>query len=136
MPRTASLLAVLAVAALLPAPALRAEGGKPPVPAPKPPEARPAPKPPEDPAPSPVRVYVPFEDLRKVFEKEGQGVFVPWKEFQELWRKAMDRPDVAPPVSGVTAARYEGRVEGDLAILEANLDVASASDGETLIPVG
>ncbi len=135
--RTAALLAILAVAALAPLPGARAEGGrpKPPVPAPGPAPA-PAPKEGEDAGPSPVRVYVPFEDLRKVFEKEGQGVFVPWKEFQDLWRKAMDRPETAPSVAGVTTARYEGRVEGDLAILEATLDVAAASDGESAVPVG
>src|SRR5258705_3216519 len=139
MPRTAVLMALLAVAVLSPVPAFPLEGGgatpRAPAPAPKPAPA-PAPREGEDPAPSPVRVYIPFEDLRKVFEKEGQGVFVPWKEFQDLWRRAMDRPESATNVSGVTSAKYEGRGEGDLAILEAGLDIAAASDGESAVAVG
>ncbi len=85
--------------------------------------------------PPPARVYVPFEDLKKVFEKEGQGVFVPYEEFQRLWRKAMDRPE-APAPSGVATASYEGRVEGDLALVEASLELVSSTDGESAVPVG
>jgi hypothetical protein len=94
------------------------------------------PKDANDDVPPPARVYVPFEDLKKVFDKEGQGVFVPWAEFRELWRKAMDRgPDGAPP-SGVSSALYEGTVEGDLAIVEATLEVQAGADGESAVPVG
>ena len=36
---------------------------------------------------SPAKVYVPYKELKAVFEKEGQGVFLPYKEFQRLWRQ-------------------------------------------------
>ncbi len=91
---------------------------------------------PGDEVPPPSRVYIPFEDLKKVFEKEGQGVFVPYEEFQRLWKRAMDRPAEATAPSGVSTAFYEGRVEGDLAVIEAALEVIAASDGESAIPVG
>ena len=90
----------------------------------------------DDDVPPPARVYVPFEDLKKVFEQEGQGVFVPYAEFRELWRKAMDRaPDAAPP-AGVTSAIYDGAIEGDLAIVTATLEVLSATEGESAVPIG
>jgi hypothetical protein len=41
-------------------------------------------------------IYIPYEDLRKVFEREGRGVFLPYDEFLKLWRKARDK-DTAPP---------------------------------------
>jgi hypothetical protein len=116
---------------LLTAPAARAQdGGR----KPAPPAPAPAAKG-DDEAPPPARVYIPFEDLKKVFEKEGQGVFVPYAEFQALWRKAMDRPETPAP-SGVATAIYEGRVEGDLAVVEGSLEVVSGSDGEAAVPVG
>ena len=90
----------------------------------------------DDDVPPPSRVYIPFEDLKKVFEQEGKGVFVPYAEFRELWRKAMDRSPEAAAPSGVSSALYEGTVEGDLALIEATLEVLSASDGESAIPVG
>jgi hypothetical protein len=71
-----------------------------------------------------------------VFEKEGQGVFVPYEEFQRLWKKAMDRPEAPPSISGVSTALYEGRIEGDLAILQATLEVIASADGESAVPVG
>jgi hypothetical protein len=130
--RSLSVFALLAALFLASSPGARGEGD-----GPKPPPGKgAAPKDGDPKEPNPVRVYVPFEDLRKVFEKEGQGVFVPWEEFQKLWRKAMDRPESPTSVAGVTAARYEGRVEGDLAILEATLDVAASSDGESAVFVG
>ena len=33
-------------------------------------------------------IYIPYEKLRKVFEKEGRGVFLPYEKFQELWNAA------------------------------------------------
>ena len=41
---------------------------------------------------SPAKVYVPYKELKGVFEKEGQGVFLPYTEFQRLWRAARDKP--------------------------------------------
>ena len=33
-------------------------------------------------------IYVPFTKLRETFEKDGRGIFLPYEEFQELWKKA------------------------------------------------
>ena len=60
------------------------------------------------------KIYVPFKNLKDVFEKEGQGVFVPFEEFLRLWEGNLDRRPVPekPPVPYlVTRARYEGAIE-------------------------
>ena len=41
---------------------------------------------------APAKVYVPYEDLKGVFEKADQGVFLPYKDFQKLWRSAQAKP--------------------------------------------
>ncbi len=33
-------------------------------------------------------IYIPYDRLKKVFEKEGRGVFLPYEKFQELWKAA------------------------------------------------
>ena len=97
---------------------------------------RPVPAKADDDVPPPSRVYIAFEDLKKVFEKEGQGVFVPYAEFRELWRKAMDRAEGPAAPSGVSSALYEGRVEGDLALIDATMEVQAGAEGESSVPVG
>ncbi len=77
----------------------------------KPPEASATPASPEI-----HKIYVPFRDLQKVFEKEGQGVFVPYTEFRALWDRAYrvpDDPSQAPVAAAVRSAVYTGVVEGE-----------------------
>jgi len=33
-------------------------------------------------------IYVPYEKLREVFERDGRGVFLPYDKFQQLWNEA------------------------------------------------
>ena len=33
-------------------------------------------------------IYIPYTKLRGIFEKEGRGVFIPYEQFQQLWKKA------------------------------------------------
>ena len=83
-----------------------------PAPAPAP---KPAPGPEAPPPPEVHKIYVPFKDLQKVFEKEGQGVFVPYTEFRALWDRAYRMPDdpSRPPVAAaVRSAVYAGVAEG------------------------
>ena len=84
------------------------------------------------------KVYIPFRDLSKVFEKEGEGVFLPYDEFLELWRKAhgVDETAGGPPMpAAVRAAAYEGQAEGDMVRLDAALEVEVLSDGWQRIPL-
>src|SRR5262245_27716495 len=52
-------------------------------------------------------IYIPYSKLRHIFEKEGRGVFVPYDEFQRLWKAAREAarktPEAQPPVSAIIA---------------------------------
>src|SRR5436190_10585735 len=83
-------------------------------PAPPAPPAPPTPPVPMvTPRPEPPRtitkeqtIYVPFEKLEEVFEKQERGVFLPYREFLEMWNK-LNLPDKLktkePPIEGVLA---------------------------------
>ncbi len=129
--RLGSVLSLVALLALLAPPATGVEG----VEGPKPPPGRKG-----KPALTGDReIYVPFQDLKKVFEKEGRGVFVPYEEFMKLWRANLDRRPVPekPPVPWlVTRATYEGRVEGGLAVFSATIEFETFHRGYTAVPLG
>lgn len=64
-------------------------------------------------------IYIPYEKLRNVFEKEGRGVFLPYDQFQELWRAAREGsskpPDAGPPVEAlITEIASEAEVAADV----------------------
>lgn len=85
------------------------------------------------------RIYVPFEELENVFQEGGRGVFLPYREFLELWNELTiqrDEGEDEPPVDAVLArAEYTGRVEGESLILEGVLNVESFKKGHTLLPL-
>ena len=72
-------------------------------------------------------IYLPYKNLKQVFEKEGAAVFVPYAQFLKMWDKArpsdMQGP-ARPPVNAVISeAAYTGRITGDVARIEAALTV-------------
>jgi len=88
---------------------------------------------------APTKVYVPYEELKGVFEKEDQGVFLPYKEFQKLWRSAQGKPaglSEAPFEYLVSTARFEGKVDGELARLLLELTIDILADGWVQVPIG
>jgi hypothetical protein len=81
---------------------------------------------------------VPFKDLQKVFEKEGQGVFVPYAEFRALWEKAYrmpDDPSHAPVPAAVRSAVYAGTVDGEGLRFTADLEIDVLTPGWQRIPL-
>jgi hypothetical protein len=113
-----------------------------------PPAAPPAPPPQTSPAPptspQPVRererrVYVPFDELEKVFKDGGKGVFLPYREFLDLWNELTlkrEESEKEPPAEAVLAkAEYTGRVEGDSVILDAKITAESFKKGWVLLPL-
>ena len=88
----------------------------------------------------PTKVYVPYEELRGVFEKERQGVFLPYDEFQKLWHAAQGRPlgiAEAPFDYLITTARLKGTVEEELASLQLELTIDILKDDKWIrVPVG
>ncbi|MFT5467991.1 MAG: hypothetical protein ACI8UO_003099 [Verrucomicrobiales bacterium] len=144
-----------------PIPPVTAEPIVPPAPAPDPghpvapastplPSTPPAAAPeadPEKPDPRPTierTVYLPYDDLEKIFEKEGRGVFLPYKEFLELWNQLnlKDEDEAAkPPADGVVkSAGYVATVEGtgdqQVMIVKVDLEIESfKEDGWASVPL-
>jgi len=125
----------------------------------KPPVAPPLPVPPAGgsvapavPAAPPVsplgverNVYVPYEELEAIFEKDGRGVMVPYREFLQLWNelnlKRAEQPEEEPPLGGVVkSAVYTAQVtgKGDAAslVIQGKIEVESFRKGWATIGLG
>ena len=78
-------------------------------------------------------VYVPYDELEKVFKDGGKGVFLPYKEFLELWNELTlkrKEEEVKPPQEGVISkAEYTGHVEGETLVIDAKISVESFKKG-------
>ncbi|MBS0261264.1 MAG: hypothetical protein JSS02_04850, partial [Planctomycetes bacterium] len=72
-------------------------------------------------------VYIPYKNLKQVFEKEGAAVFMPYAQFLKMWEKTRTLDPQAgtrTPVSAVVSeALYSGKISGDVAQLEVQLTV-------------
>ncbi len=70
-------------------------------------------------------IYLPYKNLKQVFEKETATVFMPYSQFLKLWSGKAPDPDADhPPVAAVISrADYRGRVVKDLVKIEAVLTV-------------
>ncbi|MDP6116407.1 MAG: hypothetical protein QGG53_31485, partial [Planctomycetota bacterium] len=73
-------------------------------------------------------VYIPYDEIERVFEKEGRGVFLPYAEFIKLWQKARPikppKPKPKPPFeAAISAGSYEGSVNGTAATITATYNV-------------
>jgi len=87
----------------------------------------------------PAKVYVPYEQLKGVFEKEPQGVFLPYQEFQKLWQAAQGKPAgvaEAPFPFLISTAKFQGKVKEELAGLRLELTIDVLADGWVQVPVG
>lgn len=87
----------------------------------------------------PVKVYVPYEKLKGVFETEKQGVFLPYEEFRRLWREARRAPAEvveAPTPYLVSTSRFTGKVDAELASMQLELTVDVLADGWVEVPIG
>jgi hypothetical protein len=102
------------------------------------------PCPAQQPSPTPVTnersIYLPYEKLEQVFEREGRGVFLPYREFLEMWNK-INLPDAAknsqPPVDGILAsAHYGGKVSGEVLTLQAKLEFEALKEGWSSLKLG
>ena len=86
------------------------------------------------------RVYVPFEDLEKTLKDQGQGVFLPYREFLEMWNQLVaqrEKEKEKPPADGLLAsAEYKGTVDGEVAVIDAVLKVESFKEGWAVLPLG
>jgi len=87
----------------------------------------------------PSKVYVPYEKLKDVIGGDKQGVFLPYDEFQRLWKAAQGKPapvDRAPVEYLISTARFEGQVGNDLGRMQMDLTVDILTDGWVNVPIG
>ena len=83
-------------------------------------------------------IYVPFKNLRDVFEREDSSIVLPYAQFLEMWNRLTQpqRQSIKPPVNGViTRADYVGSVKGELVRLDATLDVEVLGADWAQLPV-
>lgn len=85
-------------------------------------------------------IYIPFTKLKTVFEKQGRGVFLPYDQFQELWKKARaaDTPERAPqPPAGALISEIESvvSVSKDTATVNAKLSIDLLRAGWQRVPL-
>jgi hypothetical protein len=84
-------------------------------------------------------IYLPFKNLKAVFEKPDGSVLVPYADYIKLWDKAFGnglRKPEQPPISGViSSASYSAKIEKDVAQISATLIVQSLEKGWAEIPV-
>ena len=84
-------------------------------------------------------IYVPYEELEAVFSDDGKGVFLPYKEFLDLWQELTLKRTTEkekPPQEGIVSrAEYTGKVEGDVLTIDAKITVESFKEGWLTIPL-
>ncbi|GIW96320.1 MAG: hypothetical protein KatS3mg110_4361 [Pirellulaceae bacterium] len=85
-------------------------------------------------------IYVPFEKLERVFEREGRGVFLPYEKFQELWRAAQSAlrptPPVQPPADAIIQRiRTDAVASGDVLLARAELEIDFLKPGWHRVPL-
>lgn len=119
----------------LAAPAQTEPPAAPPIPAPTPAAAPIAAG-----APKERTVFIPFDDLAKTLANEGQGVFLPYREFLDMWNQLTIHKDKeaieSPAESVLSSLEYTGTIVGDVATISATLLVESFKDeGWAVLPL-
>ena len=85
-------------------------------------------------------IYVPYDKLQDVFERQGRGVFIPYEKFQELWQAARTNAKVlTPPVLPVEAliveVDSEAQVEKEVVRVSSRLTIEVLKKGWVSIPL-
>jgi len=85
-------------------------------------------------------IYIPYEKLRGVFEKEGRGVFLPYERFRELWEAAREktRPpaEQGPPVGAlITEVDNEAVAEKEVVRVKATVKIEILAEGWNEVPL-
>ena len=70
-------------------------------------------------------IYVPFRELRKVFDSQDASAVIPYAEYMELLKSYLNREagQAAPLDAVITESRYTGTVEKDVVRLNAEFKV-------------
>jgi hypothetical protein len=85
-------------------------------------------------------IYVPYERLKNVFEKQGRGVFLPYEKFQELWNAARaqsrtQQPPERPVDAVITEIDNEATIADQVVNVRAKLQIEILGKGWVLVPL-
>lgn len=85
-------------------------------------------------------IYIPYDKLKDVFEREGRGVFLPYDQFQKLWQEARSAtkkpaPEVSPVSVILVSAENVASVEKEVMMVRAILTVELLQSGWQKIPL-
>ena len=85
-------------------------------------------------------IYIPYDKLKDVFEREGRGVFLPHDQFQKLWQEARSSKQQtvhsATPVDVVlVSAENVATIEKEVLVVRATILVELLQTGWQKIPL-
>ncbi len=85
-------------------------------------------------------IYIPYDKLRKVFEKEGRGVFLPYEQFQALWKAARQQdkgpePARRPVDALIRSIENEATIAEQVVNVRATLQLEVLGKGWVTIPL-
>jgi hypothetical protein len=94
----------------------------------------------ESPALEENTIYIPYEQLRDVFEREGRGVFLPYEQFQRLWNEAKNarkpvESERAPVDAILVSAESNATIENQLFVVRSKIVVELLRSGWQRIPL-
>lgn len=85
-------------------------------------------------------IYIPYDKLKRVFEKQGRGVFLPYDEFQKLWqaarKAARPTPLVKQPVDAlISQIDSEATIADQVVNVVATLKIEVLGDNWVVVPL-
>jgi hypothetical protein len=85
-------------------------------------------------------IYVPYEKLREVFERDGRGVFLPYDKFQQLWNEArQNQPkklDLTAPLGAlITGIESTATLGKEIVNVDATIKIELLREGWHRVPI-
>lgn len=85
-------------------------------------------------------IYVPYEKLREVFERDGRGVFLPYEKFQQLWNEArQNQPKKtefnAPLGALITGIESTATLGKEIVNVDATIKIELLREGWHRVPI-
>ncbi len=85
-------------------------------------------------------IYVPYEKLREVFERDGRGVFLPYDKFQQLWKQARQnqpkKPDLKAPLGAlITDIESTATLGNEIVNVDATIKIELLREGWHRVPL-
>ncbi len=85
-------------------------------------------------------IYVPYEKLREVFERDGRGVFLPYDKFQQLWSEARKnqprKTEITPPLGAlITDIESTATLGKEIVNVDAKLKIELLREGWHRVPL-